>query len=198
MRLRVVKVGGSLFACADLKRRISAWLASQRTMPTILIAGGGMFADAVRQFDAVHALRSADSHRLALQSMRLASAALATLSPEWDWIDGTSRLRQQLASLAAQTCAFDYVGVWNVCDYWQAEVEPTLAPATLNWTLTSDTIAAALASRWQADSLALFKSCAAPGETIADWSAAGGVDAQFASAAAGLSVTWVNLRLQEK
>ncbi|UUO08949.1 hypothetical protein M4951_11665 [Blastopirellula sp. J2-11] len=194
MNLRVVKLGGSLFDLPDLGRRVEVWLAEQTPMPTVLIAGGGMFADAVRQFDAIHQLPSPTSHQLALSSMELGSQALAALLPTLDFIREADRLRLGLASAAQGICADSYVGVWNVIDYWRSEVEPTLSLTSLDWTLTSDSIAATLAHRWQADSLVLLKSCDRPGETVSDWAQAGVVDPQFTTAALGVNVTWGNLR----
>ncbi|MCC9604470.1 hypothetical protein LOC68_27880 [Blastopirellula sp. JC732] len=194
MNLRVVKLGGSLFDLPDLGRRVEAWLAQQAPQPTALLAGGGMFADAVRQFDAVHQLPSLFSHHLALQSMRQSARALSCLLPAHDYIGQLDQLRFCLASASEGNLPPRYVGVWDVVDYWLQEIEPTLRAKTLDWTLTSDSIAAKLAVSWNAKSLVMLKSCDPPGETPHAWSAAGAVDPQFAEIAAGLTVSWVNLR----
>ncbi|EAQ77604.1 hypothetical protein [Blastopirellula marina] len=194
MNLRVVKLGGSLFDLPDLGRRVEVWLAQQTPMPTAFIAGGGMFADAVRRFDAIQQLPSPAAHLLALRSMELGSQALAALLPTLDLVREADPLRRVLASAAQGTCCDSYVGVWNVIDYWLDEVEPTLSSNSLDWTLTSDSISATLAQHWQAASLVLLKSCERPGETADDWTQAGAVDSQFAAAALGVNVTWANLR----
>ena len=72
MFLRVAKVGGSLFDFADLPMALRCWLDSQPGV-NVLIAGGGPFADAVRQADATFAIGDTTAHRLAMFSNQLAS-----------------------------------------------------------------------------------------------------------------------------
>lgn len=197
MNLRVVKLGGSLFDLPDLGRRLEVWLTQRTPQPTALIAGGGMFADAVRQFDAVHQLPSLFSHQLALQSMQQSARALSCLLPAQDYVEQADQLRFCLASAYAGNLPPRYVGVWNVVDYWLQEIEPTLRAKTLDWTLTSDSIAATLANRWNAEALVLLKSCDPSGATPEAWSAAGDVDPQFSMSSVGVTVEWVNLRALE-
>lgn len=196
MKLRVVKLGGSLFDLPDLGRRVEIWLAQQDPQPTVLIAGGGIFADAVRKFDWIHELEPRASHQLALQSMSLAAYALASLLPGRELVSGAVGVRSTLERLsAAEENA--YVGVWDGVEYWLRTVEPKLTEAALDWTLTSDSIAAVLARKWNADSLVLAKSCPCPAKPKWEWSGAGLVDAQFAEHSEGLVVAWVNLRAAE-
>lgn len=195
MKLRVVKLGGSLFDLPDLGRRVENWLAQQDPQPTVLIAGGGMFVDAVRRFDEVQKLPVYVSHLLALGGMKLASQALSALLPDLEYVSEVDRLGFTFASISTGNTSSDYAGIWCVVDYWLSEIEPTLAgDVPVDWTLTSDSIVAILSERWQADSIVLLKSCEQPGATPQNWRAAGAVDPQFAELVAELNVSWVNLR----
>ena len=49
--LRVVKVGGSLFSLDDLAIRLRRWLGDEPPLPTILITGGGAWAEGVRALE---------------------------------------------------------------------------------------------------------------------------------------------------
>ena len=49
--IRVVKIGGSLFQFPALVQNLRSWLASQPRALNVLLAGGGRFADAVRDLD---------------------------------------------------------------------------------------------------------------------------------------------------
>ncbi|TWT32116.1 amino acid kinase family protein [Blastopirellula retiformator] len=197
MNLRVVKLGGSLFDLPDLGRRLNLWLSQQPPKPTVLIAGGGMFTDGVRKFDCWHQLDSIDSHRLAMHSMSLSAYALSLLMPNAAFVSGFDAVRSKLAIVASDECSSTYVGVWDAIDYWVRKIEPGLTEATLDWTLTSDSIAAVLARKWHADSFVLAKSRDQPAKPKWEWSGDGIVDAQFAKLSASLDVSWVNLRAPE-
>ncbi|MFP6671619.1 MAG: hypothetical protein VB857_09420 [Pirellulaceae bacterium] len=49
--IRVVKIGGSLFDYSDLAAAWNQWLSRESKMMTVIIAGGGPYADLVRQWD---------------------------------------------------------------------------------------------------------------------------------------------------
>ena len=74
----VVKVGGSLYDHPRLGPGLRAYLDSLGE-PVVLVPGGGAFADAVRNLDAVHHLSEEYSHWLALYAMNLAGNFLKSL-----------------------------------------------------------------------------------------------------------------------
>ena len=49
MSMRIVKLGGSLLDLPRLAERLRAWLAGQPSATTVLVAGGGVLADSIRQ-----------------------------------------------------------------------------------------------------------------------------------------------------
>ena len=82
----IVKVGGSLLDWPELPDRLDRFLerASAQRIPTsatVLLCGGGPFADSVRRLDRVHHLGDFAAHRLAIQAMDLASTVLLCILP---------------------------------------------------------------------------------------------------------------------
>lgn len=180
--LRVAKVGGSLFDFADLPAALRGWLDNQPGV-NVLIAGGGPFADAVRQADATFAIGDTAAHRLALEAMRVSAELLAALLPEAHVLHSLADVRKQLAS--------SEVVVLN-------PLELSLPECKLphSWDVTSDSIAAYVASELEAQELVLFKSTPLPANTSrARATESGLLDGYFVQAAARFpTVRWVNLR----
>lgn len=168
----VVKVGGSLFADPDLRAKLNAWLA---TVPgrCLIVAGGGGFADVVRDLDSVHGLGDAVAHQVAVQSLH-ASAAL---------------VRHLVGGRA------------DVLDVPQflSRFEATHGPVPAAWSLTTDSIAALVAAQLDRELVLLKSVTIPPGTTWADAAAQGWVDGEFARLVAHhqLGVRSVNLSGQK-
>jgi aspartokinase-like uncharacterized kinase len=163
--VRVVKVGGSLYDWPELGQRLDHFLAD---VPTLIVPGGGLFADAVRAFDRIHGLPDRVSHDEAIRAMSLASRCLASIIPGASRDDGGLRRIIDVA-------------VWPQQDW------------PVRWDWTSDSIAARIARDVGAELLVLLKSCDPP---AGRWSDSGYVDACFARevANAAYAVRAVNLR----
>jgi 5-(aminomethyl)-3-furanmethanol phosphate kinase len=185
----VAKVGGSLLDVPDLRDRLRRWLAGLGTARVLLVPGGGAFADVVRQLDRTYALGGAASHWLALKTVDLNGEVLNCLLGQRPGAARTEELAR----------------------FWEAKAVPVLGiiqfalvdkdrPDTLpaNWTVSSDSIAARIATVTGARRLVLLKSTDLPAGI--DWEEAGRlgyVDGYFATAVRqrpGLAVEWVNLR----
>src|SRR5262249_46902670 len=134
----VVKVGGSLYDHPRLGPGLRAFLETLPG-PVLLVPGGGPFADAVRQLDAVHRLGEEAAHWLALRSLDAAAEFLKRLPLPFG-----SRL--------------------NVLDAFAFAVEDDSRPGALphSWAVTSDSIAARAAVVYRADRLILLKSIDIP------------------------------------
>src|SRR4051794_23292214 len=78
----VVKVGGSLFARADLGGRLRGLLQSLGIETVLLFPGGGGTADAVRSLDQVHGLGDEAAHWLALRTLTVNAHFLNSMLPE--------------------------------------------------------------------------------------------------------------------
>lgn len=184
---RVVKVGGSLLDLPDLAIRLSRWQSLQTPGQSILIAGGGRLADAVRGYDEIHQLGSEQAHQLAVQAMSVTARLLAGLI-------GERRVILDWQEAMCETSNFRILDVAN----FLATIEPSIAGACIahSWDATSDSIAARVALAVGAEELVLFKSRLAPeASTMQAASAAGLVDECFPRVAASWkTVRIVNLR----
>jgi 5-(aminomethyl)-3-furanmethanol phosphate kinase len=184
-RLRVVKLGGSLLGDARLPRLARHWLDSEPEMSTVVIVGGGVWVDGVRNAYQTFSLDEAFCHWLCVdlleQTSRLGSKLLGIPHTD-DW-------QQLLAPTTNRSTVFR-------CGRFLREIEPTLGEPALehSWTVTTDSIAARIARLAEADELVLWKS-APPPETSDrnEWARANYVDTAFPIASQELSVRAVNL-----
>lgn len=181
-RFVVVKLGGSLLDTPLLAERVTRWL-KDCSMPSILVVGGGAAVDWLRRLDQLHSLPKDLVHWLAIEAM------------QWNarW-------------LSAILLGSILVSEWQQCyRAWQDNLQPILDPLSfcrqdaqlpdnlpIGWQVSSDSIAAQLAWRWQATELVLLKSCPRP---AGDWQSladAGLVDAYFPKIAQRLPrILWV-------
>jgi len=155
--LAVVKVGGGLAATPGLLPRIGKAVAlAARGHPLVVIPGGGPFADQVRAFDRGHQLSADAAHWMAILAMDQYAFALCDVIPG-------SRLVEDGAAIQAA--------------HAEGQV-PVLAPARWlratdelphTWDVTSDSLAAYLATLLGADQLVLVKPVAGGVELMDPW-----------------------------
>jgi aspartokinase-like uncharacterized kinase len=186
--LTVVKVGGSLYDLPDLGPRLRRWLDALRA-DVLLVPGGGLTADVVRELDFWQNLGEEQAHWLALGALSLnAQFLMRVLAPA-----SVVHLPQNRLNL-------------------EAGVVPIIDPQTLvlldegssdhlphTWDVTSDSIAARVAIVTGARSLALLKSVTIPpAMSWAEASQHGFVDVMFPrlieQAGPGLRVEALNFR----
>jgi hypothetical protein len=190
--LAVIKVGGSLLDWPDLPLRLGSFLAQQFPMAGIerplLIAGGGRAADVVREFDRVHHLGEATAHLLALRAMDLSAQLLSALFPAVTLIDSLESVDGALEKGRIPVLA-PFLPISQI-----DEADPDLLPAS--WDVTSDSIAARIATHVQASRLILLKSTVVrPHTTRHEAARVGLVDPMFPEAARALRrVEYMNLR----
>jgi 5-(aminomethyl)-3-furanmethanol phosphate kinase len=183
--VRVVKVGGSLLRhqpeaqAKDLPAVLRSWLSRQSPALNVLVAGGGEFADAIRQADAMHGLGDEAAHWLCVDALSLTARLLSRI------VNAKVISRaEEIPAMAEAICVFDP-------GPYLRSVEPVLGSTSLppSWAVTSDSIAARIAEHLAADELVLLKSCLPAAATTPY------VDDYFPAAAANLSlVRCVNLR----
>jgi aspartokinase-like uncharacterized kinase len=161
----VVKLGGSLAGSRHLADWVGA-LASGGGR-SVVVPGGGPFADAVRQAQAEIGFSDAAAHHLALLAMEQFGWALASLNPNFRVADSANAIESVLRA--------GNVPIWSpvkmVLDC--REIPPS-------WDVTSDSLAAWLAGQIGARQLALVKH-SAPGSPLSavDLAARGIVDQAF-------------------
>jgi aspartokinase-like uncharacterized kinase len=170
--LRVAKLGGSLLSEEGTQLALKAWLAAQPGQ-TVLIVGGGEWADLVRSWDQLHGLGDAVSHRLALDCMSL------TLNMVHSWFPQS----RKMATLPNPLSTEEKLILFDAKNW-------VLGNSKLpeSWDITSDSIAAAVASTMKADELVLLKSCL-PSESEVAY-----VDPVFLSLAKTDRVRFVDLK----
>lgn len=177
----VLKVGGSLLGSPGWAARVAEEIDRIEGRPLVIV-GGGAVGDVVRNWDRVHGFDAEVAHELALASLG-PTAALAVRSLPAAVL---CRTRSDAAA------AWDQAGipVLDVAAFLTDEETPgNRLPRT--WEVTTDSIAAWVATRWPAERVVLFKSRQLPDE--ANWmtaAALGLVDPWFPRFAAGLDVCW--------
>jgi aspartokinase-like uncharacterized kinase len=151
MHTAVWKVGGSLFDLPDLAARLRSLLAQQAENRVLLVPGGGATADSVRQWQQLHGLDDEAAHWLALRAMEFNAHLLAAAVPGAEVVDSIVEAlrcwqRRAFPVLSVKTFVMEMERVWP----------DVVLPH--DWTVTSDSLAAWITSRWAANELVLVKS----------------------------------------
>lgn len=175
--MRVIKLGGSLHDWPDLP----ACLAELTAPPSVIVPGGGLFADQVRRAQAAWQFDDRTAHDMALLAMAQFGRMLTGLEPRLAAARSTHRINAALAA--------GHSAVWL-----PNPTDDELQAIPASWEVTSDSLAAWLAHRLAATELVLVKSAPLHDGTtdIAQLSAAGWVDPAFEAgiAAAGFA-SWI-------
>ena len=205
--MRVLKLGGSLLDGPAWVDRLRRWLARQPPLPSVMIVGGGLFADAVRRLDTAYRLAESDAHWLAIDTMSLTARLVQRLLPEAGWTDDWSAVARwaaerhaTLLDATAVECETDRrpLLIFDPRRFLEAaESADCGPPLPHSWEATSDSIAAWIARRLDCDELVLLKSRlpAARVATLDDAAETMLVDRHFPGLAAPIGrVRLVNLR----
>jgi len=196
MQGTLFKVGGSLLNWPDLPARLSKLL--QTESHPLLVAGGGAAADAVRQWDATHALGEAIAHQLAINSLTLTAQLLEQLLPNTVCVATLPQLNQvQQAGQIPILLVADFVRSYE--PYADIPIEP-------NWETTSDSLSLWLAWHLGLTKLTLVKSTPwQQDNTLKQAARQGLLDRNFPGLARFAchqnphwEVSWCNLRASER
>lgn len=168
----VVKLGGSLHRDALLPQWL-ALLAELGGGRVVVVPGGGGFADQARTVQAWWNFGDLAAHNMAVLGMAQGALLMQALSPTLQLAADEAQLRQRIQR--GQTA------LWLPLDLMrQAADELT------HWGVSSDSLALWLAQRLHAERLLVVKSCAVePGASLAQLTAAGVLDGEFATRAEG-------------
>lgn len=169
----IVKIGGSL---AGAPHNLRALL--HETLPraaqaqqTIIVPGGGPFADAVRAAQRHFGCDDATAHDMALLAMAQYGLLLGTLGP-----------LQRAAGLDALR-----TGAGSATRIWLPDPQRDALAVPRSWRITADYLALWLARELGARHVILVKSCApAPSDDLAALARAGVIDAAYPELAADL------------
>ena len=140
----VVKIGGSLLGSPELERWLEV-VAKHGDGKIIIVPGGGLFANAVRDAQKISKITDACAHRLAVLAMDQFGLMLANMNPAL----ATARTECEIDERTWQHRGI----VWLPSHMVLADDS---IPQT--WDITSDSIAAWLAQKMGAKHLVLIKS----------------------------------------
>ena len=187
----VIKVGGSLLDLPDLPARLENFLADFSRPCPLVVCGGGSTVDLIRRWDRTFAIGEEPSHWIALQALTINALVLERAVPRLERVSSASR----------------FPGVWErgkvpLYDAYRFILdvdESSRDPLPRRWRVTSDSIAARMATAFEAGEVILIKSVTPPeGMTLAEAAKHGIVDPHFPVAARNVSrITVVNLREEE-
>ena len=148
----IVKLGGSLARLPELKSWLQV-LARFGKGKVVIVPGGGMFADQIRELQVRWKFSDSSAHRMALLAMEQYGLTLRAIEPELVAASGTSEVRMVLES--------SRVPVWF--PYAELASDTTVAHS---WEVTSDSLSAWLTRTLNAERLLLVKSCPLPSEPV--------------------------------
>lgn len=179
--MRVVKLGGSLFE--HTRHTAFACLAHimRQAIPTVVVCGGGCFAESVRAAQKKWYFSDATAHEMAILAMQQTAIMSQSLFPAFTLC--TEPLYDQKKPLAIWLPTISSLNADSV-------------PAS--WEVTSDSLAAWLAAKMQATQLQVIKACeVGKAATLDELAQKGIVDAQFLYFAqkASCEVTVVNVEV---
>lgn len=194
----VIKLGGSLLDLPDLVQRFEAFARAHVHSSALLVVGGGRAADVVRAFDRQYGLDESQGHWLAIGAMQFNAQLVAAVLPDARMVAGPAECQavwnrdpQPRRGRGRGTClaVMDPVA-------WLRRREAQGVTIPHQWTFTSDSIAAHVATQLGAARLTLLKSSLPAGAcSVAAAAASGLVDAHFERASASLAhIDVVNLR----
>jgi 5-(aminomethyl)-3-furanmethanol phosphate kinase len=138
----VVKLGGSFAFSAGLRDWITAIAGCAGR--TVIVPGGGPFADTVRAAQAQMGFDDCAAHRMGLLAMEQYGCAIKSLNEKLALVDSLDSIRRSLAN--------------NEVPVWQSS-RMTLDASDIpqSWDVTSDSLAAWLAGKIGAERLLLVK-----------------------------------------
>ena len=167
----VVKIGGSLNADALLPQWLDV-LTQLGGGRVVLVCGGGLFADAVRQHQAHWKFDDLAAHNMALLAMVQTAHFLHGLNPALQMVTTDADAQRVLR--------MGKTALWSPLALISEQADDGT-----NWSVTSDSIALALAQRLGAEQLLVVKACTVdPAMSLEQLGNAGIVDTRFARLAA--------------
>lgn len=163
----VVKIGGSLGRDPLLKEWLET-LVELGSGRVVIVPGGGGFADEVREQQDLWRFDDLAAHNMAVLAMAQMALMMQGICPALALATSDTDLRRAVQQAR--------VPVWLPFEVLR-EQRDTLT----TWGVTSDSLAAWLANRLNAEGLVLVKACTIePSMSIAQCAAAGIVDEEFA------------------
>ncbi len=163
--MRVIKLGGSLLSDPYCLKQCLQTIEQKAGDKVVIVPGGGVFADQVRQQQQKWQFDDLTAHQMAIMAMKQTAMLLHSIKPEFKLLDRLSALQVSAA-----------VSIWSPDLY-----ELNSASIAASWDVTSDSLAAWLANQLTAKELILVKSAAlAEQQNIVQMQQQGLLDKAFA------------------
>ncbi|MFT5522804.1 MAG: aspartokinase-like uncharacterized kinase [Pirellulaceae bacterium] len=154
VKVRVVKVGGSLLDWDQLPTRLNSYLARDRSIHQVLIAGGGGLVEVIRDADKRYRIGEEKSHWMCIELLSTTAKILHSIVESATWSDTLGGVMEGLEGAPR-------VWVVDTSRILQQE-EPTCnKPLPHGWHITTDSIAARFAELLGGE-LVLLKSATCP------------------------------------
>ncbi len=163
--MQVVKLGGSLSHSQALADCLAA-IANNTGVKTVIVPGGGDFAEQVRLAQQRWRFKDDIAHEMAILAMQQMALLFKGLQPDFIVANSIAALKHALAETTPI--------IWSPC------IEQ-LNPAHIlpSWDITSDSLAAWLARQLNATQLYLVKAAPIETQNLADLTQAGIIDNAF-------------------
>lgn len=196
---RIIKLGGSLLLRDNLATTVKQWMAAQPADETMIIIGGGKLIDAVRELDQQHNLPPEQTHWMCVDLLTATASFAADIfgwrliSTEQEWNVSVQQSKNLTHSHGPALPIVITPKVFYNQNKSTAQNIPEMRIPN-DWRTTTDTIAALLAHRVEANELVLLKSCPiAPKMSLTQLAEAGIVDEAFPEVARELK----NIRIEQ-
>lgn len=167
IRMRIVKLGGSLLGDPRLNHWITAWLGDDPPtikMRTLWLVGGGERVNAIRRRQRAISMTDSEAHFASIAAMSLTANELQSHRPTWPVVSDLL----SIAQTPVRHLIFD-PNVWLKNDDRLPQ----------SWSVTSDSIARLLASTLGAEELVLLKSRSARSRSLEENISDGLLDDHF-------------------
>ena len=171
----VIKVGGSLLTSSGWQHAVESLIANESAsvQSIIIIPGGGVVVDGLRQIDANTSISGQFMHQLALEAMGITAQLVATT----------------LGLPLCEQHSDASIAVLDISKHWAHEAINSLPHS---WETTSDSLAATVATT-KNSGLLLVKSTPPKTNSLQRLASSGWVDQYFPTACAGLeSIRWTS------
>jgi len=145
----VVKLGGSLLTSGWLKLCLDKLEQRCAVERIVIVPGGGVFADKVRDLQKTFRFNDNIAHEMAILAMQQMALLIKGLKPNFELTGSASEISTQLNH--------------KLCNIWSPTVaELDRAGIKSSWDVTSDSLSAWLANKLGAEELILVKSVTIP------------------------------------
>jgi 5-(aminomethyl)-3-furanmethanol phosphate kinase len=141
----VIKLGGSLAVSGKLKACLDKVEQAYRGRPMVIVPGGGVFADQVRQAQRQWQFDDRTAHQMAILAMQQMALVFKALKPNFNLVTAIAEINNKTNRQPAIVWSPDV-----------KELDSAGIPST--WNVTSDSLSAWLAKTLGADELILVKS----------------------------------------